>query len=332
MQSDRPRQENEEFSVRLSWPKADAAPAPEEPEAEQPAPPDVAPPADRSSAKPRPGGPPLPPPPDADAPGPRPAHRAAPSAEATISPKVAKAGPSDAAPASRLSRPAPATAGASSSAAARVTEAVTAGADNTRMGRVFVEAFDRLADRLLERLRALRQDVDADLGAVRAELGSLRQAVDDVGDRVQLRQLRTTLDEVRADVAGLRRAVLEWPELEQVSSDIAAVRGDLSFIFEGMSEGGGSAQGPSELLSELQQVVANLGDEAGRVSGDTSPAALAPLVEEVAAMRSELTSIRKRMVLRSSPIDDEQLERIVSAVAERVTEELQAEGRRSRRK
>ena len=329
MQSDRPRQENEEFSVRLSWPKGGTAPAPD-PEAEQ-----ATPPVDRSSdpTKASPGGPAVPPASVAETSAPQPAHRAAAPAAATISSKASRARPSEPAPPSKLSRPAPATAGATAASVAKVADVVGPAGDSGRMGRVFVEAFDRLADRLLERLRALRQDVDADLGAVRAELGSLRQAVEDVGDRVQLRQLRTTLDELRGDVAGLRRAVLEWPELEQVSSDIAAVRGDLSFIFEGMSEGGGAPQGPSELLSELQQVVADLGDEASRVSGDTGAAALAPLLEEVAAMRGELTSIRKRMVLRSSPIDDEQLERIVSAVAERVTEELQAgEGRRSRRK
>jgi hypothetical protein len=215
---------------------------------------------------------------------------------------------------------------------AYTTELVRPGGDGNRMGRVFVEAFDRLADRLLERLRSLRQDVDADLAAVRSELGSLRQAVEDVGDRVQLRQLRSTVDELRGDVSSLRRAVLEWPELEQVSADVAAVRSDLAFLFE-TSGNEGPGQAPSELLGELQRVVASLGEEAARRSDVDDMGALGPLVEEVASMRGELASLRKRLVLRTSPLDDEQLERVVSAVAQRVIEDLRLEDtRRSRRK
>jgi hypothetical protein len=82
--------------------------------------------------------------------------------------------------------------------------------DPAPLRRAVVDAYDRLADQVLGRMRALHQDVDADLAEVRSELASLRRSVEDVGDRVQLRQLRTSLDELRSDVAGLRRAVLEW--------------------------------------------------------------------------------------------------------------------------
>jgi hypothetical protein len=81
--------------------------------------------------------------------------------------------------------------------------------DHTPLRRAVVDAYDRLADQVLGRMRALHQDVDADLAEVRSELASLRRSVEDVGDRVQLRQLRTSLDELRTDVAALRRAVLE---------------------------------------------------------------------------------------------------------------------------
>jgi DNA-binding FrmR family transcriptional regulator len=143
---------------------------------------------------------------------------------------------------------------------------------DAQTGRVFVEAFDRLADRLLERIRSLRQDVDADLTSVRSELASLRQAVDAVADRVQMRHLRTTLEEVHGDVVGLRRAVLEWPELEQVAEDIAAVRGDL----------------------------ATLATDVARLPSGPSAQVAAP----------------------GPALDDEQLERIVDAVAERVAAKL----------
>jgi len=295
MQTDRPGSSSEEFSVRLSWPKAGPPPAdaPVRPGGEDPSGPSG--PAEPAGSSPSPEGPP--------------------SQARPVPPRLTTSPPAARPPAS--------------TSVSSVPDIVSPGGDGTRMGKVFVEAFDRLADRLLERLRSLRQDVDADLASVRSELASLRQAVEDVGDRVQLRQLRATLDELRGDVVGLRRAVLEWPELEQVSSDIAAVRGDLSFLFESTADGA-PASAPSELLN----VVANLADEVTRLATDQPQVgALAPLLEEVASVRSELTQIRRRMVLRATPIDDEQLERLVAAVAARVVDELRAEGgRRAKRR
>jgi hypothetical protein len=223
--------------------------------------------------------------------------------------------------------------GRSTSAIAYSTELIRPGGEGNRMGRVFVEAFDRLADRLLERLRSLRQDVDADLAAVRSELASLRQAVEDVGDRVQMRQLRATVDELRGDVSGLRRAVREWPELEHVSADVAAMRSDLSFLFE-TSDGSGPGQGPTELLTELQAVVARLSEEAARQQAvPDGGAALAPVLEEVAALRTELTTIRKRMGVRPAGLEADQMEQLVEAVAQRVIDEMRDEAeRRSRRR
>jgi hypothetical protein len=274
MQSDRPDEGTEEFSVRLAWPK----PEPDEPSEE-------------------------------------PAAAAAPPPAATA--------PTIGAELARTPRP-----------TATALELVTAPSEGQRAGQVYVGAFDRLADRLLERLRSLRQDVDADLAAVRAELSSLRQAVDDLGDRVQMRQVKTSVDELRADVAGLRRAMLEWPELEQIGNDVAAVRSDLAFLYETGLGGDEAMQAPSELLGELQAVVERLGERAGDPMLDQPElAALAPLLEEVASVRSDLGAIRRRLQLRSGPLDEEQLEQIVSAVAARVVEELHAgEGRRSRRR
>jgi hypothetical protein len=294
METDRPGESSEEFSVRLSWPKAGAAPA-DAPDRPAPA-------------------------------GPDPTARPAPTSPPTFTARTVLPRPTPpAGEASKLSAPVP-----ERSTTVAVPDIGPGG--DSRMGRVFVEAFDRLADRLLERLRSLRQDVDADLASVRSELQSLRQAVEDVGDRVQLRQLRATLDELRSDVVGLRRAVLEWPELEQVSADIAAVRGDLSFLFESTTDGSPAAA-PSDLLAELQNVVGNLSDEVTRLSTDQPQiGALAPLLEEVTSVRSELTQIRRRMVLRATPIDEEQLERIVDAVAARVVDELRAESRRGKRR
>jgi hypothetical protein len=199
-----------------------------------------------------------------------------------------------------------------------------------KMGKVFVEAFDRLADRVLDRLRSLRQDVDSDLAAVRAEMAALRQAVDEAVDRVQMRQLRASLEEVRADLTGLRRAVLEWPELEQVTADVAAMRSDLTFLFESLgAEGLGSA--PSSLLSDLQSVVADLAESSAGGGEPLQLATLGPLLEEVTSLRSEMTEIRRRLTLAAAPLDDEQLEWIVSSVADRVVDQLDA-GKRSKRR
>jgi hypothetical protein len=200
------------------------------------------------------------------------------------------------------------------------------------LGRVFVDAFDRLSDRLLDRLRTLRTDVDADLTALRGEMTELREAVEAMGDRAQARQLRATLDELHGEVVALRRAVLEWPELEQLTRDVTAVRGDLAFLFDTSGEGG-PGQAPSELLGELQAVVARLAGESARLA-EVAPGPATddgPLLEEVAALRAEVAEVRRR-VARPAPVDGDQLEWLVGAVAARVVAELrgleEGEGRR----
>lgn len=172
--------------------------------------------------------------------------------------------------------------------ATEVLSGAVATSDAQRLGRVVLEGYDRFADRVLERLRMLREDVDTDLGAVRSELATLRQAVDDVAERVELRKLRATIDELRGDISGLRRAVLEWPELEQVSSDVAALRADLS-------------------------------DMAKPVSRDLTT--LAPMLEEIAALREEFVSLRRRIALRVSnegELSEERIAAIADAVAKRL--------------
>jgi hypothetical protein len=287
---------DEEFSVRLSWPKPGAAAAPATP---------AAPPTRATPAGPR--------------------------TRATVrtpQPRIEAPRADDSDPAEAGSAPQP------FAREARTPEAhlAAAGTDSTSTGKVFVEAFDRLADRLLDRLRTIRQDVDTDLTGVRNELAALRQAVEELGERAQVRQLHTDIDELRTELAALRRAVLEWPELEQVSNDIAAVRGDLAFLFEASGEGamGGA---PSDLLAELQRTIGTLSDEITRMGKELPQLeAVNAVLEEVVAVRSELTQVRRRVGVRKGPLNDEQLEQIVSAVADRVLDELQhADSRRRRR-
>ena len=110
------------------------------------------------------------------------------------------------------------------------------------------------------------------------------------------------------------------------------MRGDLAFVFE--SAGDGPPGGPpSALLVELRSTIGTLSDEITRFGKELPQiGTVSAVLEEVASVRSELTQVRRRMQLRSGPLDDEQLEQVVAAVAERVVEELTgSDGKRRRR-
>jgi hypothetical protein len=237
MQTDRPGRTSGGANVRLSWPGT---------EADRPV---ASPPAKRPKAAAKAA---------AEAAGPAVKGRTAKAA-------AGRAGKGASSP--KAKGPTTASARATAVRVSGVPEAPVALAD-APLGRVFVDAFDRLADRLLERLRSMRQDIDADLTAVRSEVAGLRQAVDAIGDRVQVRQLRATIDELHADVIGLRRAVLEWPELDQLSQDVTAVRGDLAFLFATPSPPIDAEQLEWIVSAVADRVVDRLGDrddEGGRI-------------------------------------------------------------------
>lgn len=220
--------------------------------------------------------------------------------------------------------------------------------------RVLIEAYDRLGERLLERLRELRVDIDADLAALRSEVAGLRHAVDDVGDRVQLRQLRASVEELRSDVTSLRRVVLEWPELERVSDDVSSLRADVAALVEQGAErevadvdpAGATAladitdrleelrmlvtapEAPAvapvvELPAELRAELAELRAAVDALRRPDAPpvAALAPLLTEVVELRNEVVALRRRISLRvgSDPtpvLDDAQLDDLARRIAD----------------
>jgi ABC-type transporter Mla subunit MlaD len=204
-----------------------------------------------------------------------------------------------------------------------------AGTPEGAVARTFVDAFDRLSERLLERLRTIRQDVDTDLQAVRTELNQLRQSFEDASQSVQLRQLHASLEEVRGDVEGLRRVVLEWPELDRLSDDVAAMRGDLSLLFDPARDSGDHA--PSAVLGELESTVERLAAGVGRIEEAGGARELSWLVDEVAAVRTDVHKLLKR-VRPTVRLDPEQIDLIADAVAARLRDEPDAGGRRSRRK
>jgi chromosome segregation ATPase len=180
---------------------------------------------------------------------------------------------------------------------------------SSSLRRTLVDAYDRLADRLAQRLRSVQDDLDADLLDVRTEISALRQAVEDVGDRVEMRQLRAAIDELRSDVVGLRRAVLEWPELERVSAEITALRADMTELLAQRSTPDASS-GPAPKL-QLQQL-APLMEEISAIRGalESRPAvrsrgagASDEVLEELAGLRNEMKALRRRITLRA-PADD----------------------------
>ena len=304
MQQDPPESTGDEFAVRLSWPKVVVLPKDE----------------------PEPAPPPPPPTPPAPAAAPSPAPRAP---AAAVRPAATPARP----PQPPSPPAAPVTTLRTGAGAQRPAAPSDPGAiPETGVARSFVDAFDRLSDRLLDRLRVLRQDVDADLNGLRSEVAALRQALEDNTHGLQLRQLQMSVDEVRTEVAGLRRAVLEWPELERVADEVAGVRGDLSLLFDGVGVG----TAPSALLAELGEVVGRLAEETNRLDtegiavGASGEGHVSFLVDEVSSIRTEVADLARRLPV-SLGDDPKLLDRIADAVTERLLEQLDG-GRRPKRR
>ncbi len=205
--------------------------------------------------------------------------------------------------------------------------------------RQVMEAYDRLADRVLDRLAGLRADVDTDLTQVRSELASLRHAVEDVADRVQIRQLRSSIEELRDEMTGLHDSVLDGPDLEHLSGELASLRADVADLLDPEPVGPAHeellatvaslrdevrAQDTSEDLAELVASVealradlAERGDDAleaidvlrqemlgslAATAERSSPvlAALSPFLEELGALREELQAMKRRITLRAN--------------------------------
>lgn len=159
-----------------------------------------------------------------------------------------------------------------------------------------------------------------DVTLLRQEVADLRHALDDLADRVQLRQLKASLEELRAEFISLRRVVVEWPELDQLTSEVAAIHSSVLDLQERKVPDDSAVLA---VLGEVQAGIEALG------SARTPVAALAPIVEELgaardelASLREEVVSLRRRITLRGQvaepTLDEEQLERLVESVVARV--------------
>jgi hypothetical protein len=115
---------------------------------------------------------------------------------------------------------------------------------------------------------------------------------------VQLREMRASIDDLRSDVAALRRAVLEWPELERMANDVSALRA-----------------ASNDVLEILARVPASPSPATPAASVDVDA-----LQEELADLRTEMVALRRRISLRAegTTLGPEEL----SAIAEAVTERL----------
>jgi len=91
------------------------------------------------------------------------------------------------------------------------------------MRRAVVDAYDRLAERLLERMNDVHQDLGADVAELRSEVIGLRQAIRDLNDRVGTMRLAPLAPLVK-EIALLR----EEMSRDQVGEELAALREEVS--------------------------------------------------------------------------------------------------------
>jgi len=130
--------------------------------------------------------------------------------------------------------------------------------------RDLVDADDPLADRLLQRLLTIRDDLGAEMAALRLEVAALRQSVDELRGRFPTGHLGPVLDELaqlRAEVGQLVAVGPVAPKLGSLAplvAEIAALRDELS---------------------------------------------LDPVLAELAELRSELAHVRRRVALRAANAD-----------------------------
>lgn len=133
---------------------------------------------------------------------------------------------------------------------------------------------------------------DDQLSLLRRDVADLRHAIDDLSDRVELRQVRAAVEDLRSEVIALRRVVVEWPELEQLITAVGSLRSDVADLRTGPL----TASDPA-----AQVALTQLREAVGRLQVQPGPlAALAPVIEEIGTLREEMVSLRRRIALRAS--------------------------------
>lgn len=176
-----------------------------------------------------------------------------------------------------------------------------------KLGRFVTGALDQFAERVLGELRALSESVGPELGSLRSELAVIRESIDELNERASSAPVREAMDELRGDFSGLRRAVLEWPDLEVARSEIVAMRADVSDLIEAFHQQRTSddAAAPADAVVAIADDIAGLRDQVRELasqvavveareipapvpSGEVSTAAIEELRDEVRALRRRI--------------------------------------------
>ena len=153
---------------------------------------------------------------------------------------------------------------------------------------------------------------DGELVHLAHEVADLRRAIEELSERLDLRQLRASLEDVSGQVMALQRAVMESPGLEQLAEDVAALRTELVTL---RRPPGAAGTDPAVLaaLEGLRTSISQL------TSGGEPVVALTPVLDELRELRQEVVALRRRVALRTQadePVSDERLAELLEAVLE----------------
>jgi hypothetical protein len=188
-----------------------------------------------------------------------------------------------------------------------------------KLGRFVTGALDQFAERVLGELRALSDTVIPELGTMRSELAVIRESLDALNERTSNAPVREAIDELRADFSGLRRAVIEWPDLEVARAEIVAMRADLTSMIEEFHDQGGvldhddiaasvvAAMGPqvdligtevAALRDHVRDLASQVSDlESGEFAAPSSSGAVSTAAIE--SLRDEIKALRRRIQVRA---------------------------------
>lgn len=169
-------------------------------------------------------------------------------------------------------------------------DAVRAHAADTRE---LIEATDELGRSVIGELRSLSGSLVPELSTMRSELAVIRESLDGLNERVSSAPVREAIDELRADFSGLRRAVIEWPDLEVARAEIVAMRADLTEMIEQFHDQGGVLDHDDVAAS----VVAAVGPRIDLIGAEV--AALREDVRELASGDADIEALRRRIQVRA---------------------------------
>lgn len=131
------------------------------------------------------------------------------------------------------------------------------------------EAVDRLADRLLERVRSTRVAIEGQLAEVRAELAAIREGLTALAERPAGRSTAGATPDLRpvlAEVAGLRASVdamagtITSERLDDLADELSGVQAELVSLRRRISLRAPGAEGAGLTDDQLERLAAAVAD------------------------------------------------------------------------